>query len=275
MALEQPKKPAGGAFGVFMNEKRPEFIKALPGQPVSAVSKMGGGKWKGLSDAQRVPYQKKYEEKKAKFEKDMAAFLAAGGVKQKGATALRSEKRKAKEGKKKKDPNAPKQPAGGGYGVFFSENRESITKSLPAGHKMTDVGKAGGEKWRSMSEAQKKPYVDKFEKKREAYKAALAEYKKTLPADEADEDDEEEDDDDEEDEEEEASEPAPKKAKPSASGATDASVLEEAKKLGFNLKFKNLSENAKLSGTPSQKILDALKTAQGSVVVAKKALLGA
>jgi len=270
MALEQPKKPAGGAFGVFMSEKRAEFMKALPGKAVSEVSKMASEKWKGLNDTQRAPYQKKYEEKKSKFEKDWAAFLASGGVKQKGASALRSEKRKAKDGKKKKDPNAPKRPAGGGYAIFLAENRESITKSLPAGHKMTDVAKAGGAKWKSLSEAQKKPYIEKYDKKTVVYKAALAEYKKTLPADGADEEEEEE-----EDEEEQTSEPAPKKAKQLASGATDASVSEEVKKLGFNIKFKSLSENAKLSGTPSQKILDALKTANGSVVVAKKALLGA
>eukprot|EP00913_Durusdinium_trenchii_P017191 g16165.t1 len=28
MAGEQPKKPVGGAYGVFMAEKRPEFAKA-------------------------------------------------------------------------------------------------------------------------------------------------------------------------------------------------------------------------------------------------------
>ena len=28
MALEQPKKPVGGAFGQFLAEKRPEFAKA-------------------------------------------------------------------------------------------------------------------------------------------------------------------------------------------------------------------------------------------------------
>merc|ERR1719408_104765 len=96
--------------------------------------------WKKLSEKEKEPYQKKYEVAKAKFEKDMAAFLASGGVKQKGAAALRSEKRKAKDGKKKKkDPNAPKQPAGGGYGVFMRENREKLVKSLPPDHKMTDV----------------------------------------------------------------------------------------------------------------------------------------
>merc|ERR550537_306982 len=123
MALEQPKKPVGGAYGIFMSEKRPEYLKACQGQQASAVSKMGGEAWKKLSDAQKAPYQKKYEQTKAKFDKDMAAFLAAGGEKTKGVRAQRSEKRKSKEGKKVKDPNAPKKPTGGAYGVYLAENR--------------------------------------------------------------------------------------------------------------------------------------------------------
>lgn len=209
IALEQPKRPAGGAWGIFLAEKRPEFMKACEGQPVSAITKLAGEKWKTIAAKEKDVYQKKYEATKAQFDKDMASFLAAGGEKTKGAAALRTEKRKAREGKKKKDPNAPKKPAGGGYGVFLAENRASIVKSLPADHKMTDVGKAAGEKWRALSDAAKKPYQDKFLKKQEEYKAALAEYKKNLPEDEEEDDDEE----DEDEEEEEEEEPAPKKVR--------------------------------------------------------------
>merc|ERR1712070_22301 len=152
-----------------------------------------------------------------KFEKDMAAFLAGGGVKQKGAAALRSEKRKAKEGKKKKDPNAPKRPAGGAYGVFLAENRQKIAKSLPVDHKMTDVGKAAGEQWRALPEAAKKPYEEKYQKLMAQFRKAMEEYKKTHGADEdEDEDDDDEDEDEDEEEEEKA---APKKKAARKAGA--------------------------------------------------------
>ena len=182
MAMEQPKKPVGGAYGIFLTEKRPEFTKACQGQKASAISTMAGEAWKKLSDAEKKPYQKTYEGVKTKFDTDMAAFLAAGGEKVKGSRALRSEKRKAKEGKskKKKDPNAPKKPCGGAYPVFLAENRESIVKSLPKGHKMTDVAKAAGEQWKKLSAKAKKPYEDKYLKKKEEYEAAMIEYKKTL-----------------------------------------------------------------------------------------------
>merc|ERR1711920_412277 len=121
-------------------------------------------------------------------------------------TALRSEKRKAKEDKRaKKDSNAPKKPVGGAYGVFMAENREKITSSLPKGHKITDVTKAAGAQWKALSEAAKKPYEEKYKKKQAEFAKALEEYKKSLPNDD--------DKDEEKDEQEERQEkPAAKAA---------------------------------------------------------------
>merc|ERR1712146_878603 len=107
-----------------------------------------------------------------------------------------------------KDPNAPKKPAGGAFGVWLAENRASITKSLPAGHKITDVTKAAGEQWKKLSDATKKPYEEKFQKKQAEYKAALEEYKKTLG-----EDAEEEEEEDQDEEKEETPEPPAKKGR--------------------------------------------------------------
>merc|ERR1711920_1207072 len=183
---------------------RPEFTKACAGQKASAVSKLAAEEWKKVSEAQKATYQKKCDEVKAKFEKDMAAFLAAGGEKVKGTRAMRTEKRKEKDGKlKKKDPNAPKKPAGGGYGVFLAENRERIVKSLPKDHKKTDAWKAAGEEWKALSEEAKQPYLDKHEKRAAEYKAAMEEYKRTHGG-EAEECEDEEDEEDNEEEEEES-----------------------------------------------------------------------
>jgi len=221
--LEQPKKPVGGAFGIFLAEKRPEYLKSLAGKPACEVSKMGSEAWNKLSDKQKAPYQQQYEDKKAKFDKDMAAFLEAGGEKTKGVAGLRSERRKAKEGKKEKDANAPKKPAGGGYGVYLAENRAAIVKSLPAGHKITDVTKAASAQWNALSDAAKKPFQDKYLQKVEEYKVALEEYKKTLP-----EDAEIDEEDGDAEEEPEESESPPKKGRKSGAKNDDDEVLAEA-----------------------------------------------
>ena len=117
--------------------------------------------------------------------------------------------RKGKDGKvkKAKDPDAPKRPVGGAYGVFLEENREAIVKTLPKGYKVTDIGKAAGAQWKTLSEKEQKPYQEKFQKKNEEYKAAMEEYKKlhgkNAPVD---------------DEEEEEQEPPSKKARLAKAG---------------------------------------------------------
>jgi hypothetical protein len=174
--LEQPKKPAGGGFGRFVAEKRSEFQAKCAGQPVSAVSKMAGLAWKALSEAAQQPYKTKFLEAQKKYEVDMVAFLAAGGEKQKGAAALRTEKRKAKEGtlKKQKDPNAPKRPAGGAYGCFIAANRAEFTKQCPGS--ITGVAKLAGEKWKAVSVAEKEKYEKIYKVKFDAYQEAMKSY---------------------------------------------------------------------------------------------------
>ena len=65
-ALEQPKKPTGGAPGRFMAEKRSEFMEQCKRKPVSEVSNIGCEAWKTLTEAERAPYQKQFEEAKKK-----------------------------------------------------------------------------------------------------------------------------------------------------------------------------------------------------------------
>ena len=168
MTFEQPKKTAGGAFGLFMNENRADFIKQLPGKAVSEVSKLGGATWKALPEAGKEPYEKKYQEFKAKYEKDLADFLAAGGVYTKGPAALRSEKRKAKEESRKKnsakDPLKPKSPAGDAFGCYLNEHRPAFMKECQ-GQPITAVTKLASTKWATLSEADKAPFDAEYKKK--------------------------------------------------------------------------------------------------------------
>jgi hypothetical protein len=289
MALEQPKKPVGGAYGIFLTEKRPEYTKACEGQKASAISTMAGKAWKELSDSQKKPYEEKYIIAKAKFEKDMEAFLGAGGEKTKGVAALRKEKRDAKEGKKAKDkdPNKPKAPAGGGYGVFMAENRAKIAESLPKDHKMTDVAKEAGAQWKALSEAAKKPYEATYAKKRSEYLEAMQEYTPPEPemADVI------------EKAEKLTPSPSKKRAKPATTTpspaakvsrvakktvsskevAIDAEVLKEAEGLKLVSQIKNLLSRPDVasSGKSHKDMLDALRKNDGLVNKAKTALLGA
>mmetsp|Transcript_74110 Transcript_74110/g.90980 ORF Transcript_74110/g.90980 Transcript_74110/m.90980 type:complete len:211 (-) Transcript_74110:61-693(-) len=194
MAGEQPKKPVGGAYGQFMAEKRPEFLKACAGKRASEVSKMGGAAWKKLSESEKAPYQTKADEAKKIYEEAMKKFLDAGGEKQKGARALRTEKKKEKEGgkKKEKDPNKPKKPTGGAFGCFLNKNRAEFMKKVPKGSSVTAVSKIASAEWKALSEAKKKVYEDEYKTKKEAYEKALKAYQAEKGAEAAEDDDEEE-----------------------------------------------------------------------------------
>ena len=82
-----------------------------------------------------------------------------------------------KAGKAAKDPNKPKRPASAFF-VFMEEFRESYKKEHPKNKSVAAVGKAGGEKWKSMSEADKAPYVAKAEKRKADYEKELKSYNK-------------------------------------------------------------------------------------------------
>jgi len=272
-----PKRPLSAYF-LFAGDVRDSVVDSISGDfNIGKVGKKIGQMWKNLSNAKKAPYQKKYEEAKAKFDTDMAAYLEAGGEK-----ASPKRKRKEMDGKKKKDTNAPKKPVGGAYGIFLAENREAIVKSLPEGHKITDVTKAAGEQWKGLSDEAKKPFQEKYEKKTEEFKAAMVEYEKTLPAEE---------------EKEEPVSPPTKKAKvakpvkeaspPKATKSKkpakpqapviDADVLKKAEKLNLDSALKNLMARPDVMAKdfPHAKLLSALEKSDGLVNKAKYTLMEA
>ncbi|XP_028776718.1 high mobility group B protein 2 [Neltuma alba] len=125
-------------------------------------------------------------------------------LKRKGAGAGSKRSRKPA-----KDPNKPKRPPSAFF-VFMSEFREQYKKEHPENKSVTAVGKAGGNEWKAMSDADKAPYIAKAEKKKaeyektiKAYNMRLAEGKNPSEQTESDKSNSEVNDDDKDDEEEE------------------------------------------------------------------------
>jgi len=197
---EEPKRPSRSFF-LYLEEHKDEFVKkaATYSQGISQAAKA----WKSLLDKERLPFETRAKKLKEQYDKDLAAFLEAGGVK-KGKVFKKDKAAK----RKRKDADAPKKPVGGAYGCFLAAQRAAITKSLPADHKVSDVAKKAGAMWKELPAGEKKKYESEFAKKNEEYKAAMEEYKKNKPDDDGDEDEDEEEEDDEEEEQ-----PAQKKAK--------------------------------------------------------------
>ncbi|KAG9453982.1 hypothetical protein H6P81_006886 [Aristolochia fimbriata] len=123
--------------------------------------------------------------------------------------ADKGNKRRAKKEKAAiKDPNKPKRPPSAFF-VFLEEFRKIFKQEHPNVKAVSAVGKAGGEKWKSMSDAEKAPFEAKAAKKKGEYEKLISAYNKKQES-AADDGDEESDrskseihDDDEESEEEE------------------------------------------------------------------------
>lgn len=282
MAMEQPKKPVGGSFGQFLSEKRPEFAKQCVGQPTSAVSKLAGEEWKKLTEAQKAPYQVKYEAAKKKFDEDLAAFLAAGGEKK---------ERKTKKDKvvKTVDPNKPKKPVGGAYGCYMAKHRAELQKECPGD--VTGVAKLGGQRWKALPEKEKAVYEDEYRIKIDAYKEAMKSYVPPAGAEvegEEDEDEEELSPKKDSPPKKRAKSAEPAAAPPSKRGrgrkspaeeepTIPADVLKRAEGLNMIAQLKNLMGRAevKASGKSPKDMLGALEASSGLVNKAKAQLCGA
>lgn len=80
--------------------------------------------------------------------------------------------RTEKRGKKEKDPNAPKRPPTAFF-IFMDDFRKSYKEANPDSKGVKEVAKEGGEKWKSMTDEEKKPYQDKATELKAEYEKAL------------------------------------------------------------------------------------------------------
>nr|VDD07060.1 unnamed protein product [Brassica rapa] len=90
-----------------------------------------------------------------------------------------------------KDPNKPKRPASAFF-VFMEDFRQTYKKDHPNNKSVAAVGKAGGEKWKSLSDSEKAPFVAKADKRKVEYEKTMKAYNKKL--EEGPKEDEEESD---------------------------------------------------------------------------------
>ena len=293
--MEQPKRAAGGAFGQFLAEKRPELQKECEGQPITAVTKLASTRFKALSDEERAIYEEKYVLAKAKYEEDMKAFLEAGGEKK----AVKRKEGKDQSASKMKDPLAPKRPAGGAFGCFLAKHREAFQKECQ-GQAVTAITKLAAAKWKELGEEEKKVFEDEYQSKKAAYEEAMKFYVPLPPAEDEEPpakkarvSKEEKEMAKQEKAKAKAEEKMKKlekktqktnnlkkvKAKDSkdVEVTVEATIAARAQKLGWIEQLKTLAarDDIKAIGTSQSAMLKALEESGGLVHPAKRALLGA
>jgi hypothetical protein len=83
-----------------------------------------------------------------------------------------------KKQRKPRDPNAPKQPIGAFF-RYMRENRQNVKVSNPDAS-FGELTREIAATWRSMTDEEKKPYVEQYENEHKIYKVQLEAYKENL-----------------------------------------------------------------------------------------------
>jgi|Transcript_110341 high mobility group protein B1 len=151
------KKPCGGAFGVYRSQNMASIKASLLAKreesTMSSIAKEAALLWKDMSVEQRKEFQDAYNAKK---------------------DAYKATKKKLKVKRvvlAKPDGTPLKRPLNP-YGLFLKERRESIKASLPANHRMTDVGKEAGLLWKALSEDERTSFRERSGAEMATYKEA-------------------------------------------------------------------------------------------------------
>ncbi|KAL9171851.1 hypothetical protein ABFS82_03G007000 [Erythranthe guttata] len=97
----------------------------------------------------------------------------------KADSRLAVKKQTKKERNAAKDPNKPKR-APSAFFVFMEDFRQQYKEKHPGNKSVAVVGKAGGDKWKSLTDEEKAPYIAKAGKRKEEYERKMEAYNKKL-----------------------------------------------------------------------------------------------
>ncbi|RXK39629.1 hypothetical protein M231_03131 [Tremella mesenterica] len=144
---------------------------------VAQIAKDAGAAYAQLDQEQKAYYAQKVQESKEQYAKDLAAWQATLTPEDiRVENAFRAQQRK--EGKSRKgnlkDPNAPKKPLSA-YFLFLKGIREdSALRAKVWGEEQetTKQSVLAAERWRSLSDEEKKPFLQQAEKDKQEYEAA-------------------------------------------------------------------------------------------------------
>jgi len=148
-----PKKPLSAYF-LFSQEERLKVKGENPDMSITEVAKELGKRWATIDPVAKQSYEAKYQESRKLYDAEMSHY---------------------KPQKKKKDPNAPKQPLSA-YFIFSAEERLKVKEGNP-NYSICDVAKELGRRWADMDPALKQQYQARAEEERQKYDVDMASYR--------------------------------------------------------------------------------------------------
>ena len=147
-----PKKPLSAYF-LFSQEERLKVKAENPDYSITEVAKELGKRWATLNPDIKSVYEQRYQDARRIYETEMNTYKP----------------------KKKKDPNAPKQPLSA-YFIFSTEERLKVKEENP-GYTICEVAKELGRRWAEMDPGIKQRYQQRAEEERQKYDNDMANYR--------------------------------------------------------------------------------------------------
>ncbi|WFD02274.1 hypothetical protein MOBT1_000956 [Malassezia obtusa] len=182
----KPPKQSPSAWQIFFSEELQKIKEVSPEERlnVAHVAKDAGLRYAALPEWKRHEYQERSQEAKEHYEKELAAWrakLTPDDIKQENL--FRSAQRKLGKSRRGnlKDPNAPKKPLSA-YFLFLRTIRmdpEKCKEVLEGEHETTKQSVLAAAKWRSMSDAEKQPYLEQADKDKTEYERLRREYEES------------------------------------------------------------------------------------------------
>ena len=148
-----PKKPLSAYF-LYSQEERLKVKGENPDYSITEVAKELGRRWATLDPALKHSYEQRYQDSRKQYDTEMNVY---------------------KPQKKKKDPNAPKQPLSA-YFIFSQEERLKVKGQNPS-FSICEVAKELGRRWAEMSPEVKQRYQQMAEEGRQKYDQDMASYR--------------------------------------------------------------------------------------------------
>lgn len=146
-------KRAATPFINFTQWYREELKKA--GRPVPKIAEFGkecAAKWAEMGEEEKRPFVESAERDRERYRREMAIFKPA------------------------RDESKPKRP-GTAFMLFMVDFRKEMAGKEPEGG-VAALAKLGGERWRNMTDDDKRPYVDKQNTERVRYESAMEDYRR-------------------------------------------------------------------------------------------------
>ena len=147
-----PKKPLSAYF-LFSQEERLKVKAENPDYSITEVAKELGKRWATLNPDIKNSYEQRYQDARRVYEQELNNYKP----------------------KKKKDPNAPKQPLSA-YFIFSTEERLKVKEENPH-YSICEVAKELGRRWAEMDPQVKQHYQARAEEERQKYDNDMANYR--------------------------------------------------------------------------------------------------